>query len=150
MDCSPPGSSVHGILQVRILAWITIPFSRGSSHSRELTWISYIAGTFFTIWATRETPYILVARSCLTLCDPTDCSLLAFLSMGFSRQKYWSGLPFPPYIYKYIQILVSYNKERTFAICNNVNGPTSIMLSEISQTEKDKVSVLSTYVESKN
>ena len=35
---------------------------------------------------------MLVAQSCLTLCDPMDCSL----SMGFSRQEYWSGLPFPP------------------------------------------------------
>ena len=34
-----------------------------------------------------------VAQSCLTLCDPRDCSPL---SMGFSRQEYWSGLPFPP------------------------------------------------------
>ena len=35
------------------------------------------------------------AQSCLTLCDPMDCSLNAPLSMGFSRQEYWSGLPFP-------------------------------------------------------
>ena len=35
------------------------------------------------------------AQSCPTLCDPMDCSLLAPLSMGFSRQEYWSGLPFP-------------------------------------------------------
>ena len=32
MDCSPPGSSVHGILQARILEWVAIPFSRGSSN----------------------------------------------------------------------------------------------------------------------
>ena len=36
------------------------------------------------------------AQSCLTLCDPRDCSRRAPLSMGFSRQEYWSGLPFPP------------------------------------------------------
>ena len=36
-----------------------------------------------------------VAQSCPTLCDPVDCSLPASLSMGFSRQEYWSGLPFP-------------------------------------------------------
>ena len=34
-------------------------------------------------------------QSCQTLCDPVDCSLPASLSMGFSRQEYWSGLPFP-------------------------------------------------------
>ena len=38
---------------------------------------------------------VLVAQSCLTLCDPMDCRCQAPLSMGFSRQKYWSGLPFP-------------------------------------------------------
>ena len=37
----------------------------------------------------------LVTQSCLTLCDPMDCSLQAPLSMGFSRQEYWSGQPFP-------------------------------------------------------
>ena len=37
MDCSPPGSSVHGILQARILEWVTIPFSSGSSQSRDQT-----------------------------------------------------------------------------------------------------------------
>ena len=36
------------------------------------------------------------AQSCLTLCDSTDCSLQGPLSMGFPRQEYWSGLPFPP------------------------------------------------------
>ena len=54
MDCSPPGSSVHGILQARILEWVAIPFSRGSSWSRDRIQFSYIAGRFFTLWATRE------------------------------------------------------------------------------------------------
>ena len=49
MDCSPPGSSVHGILQERILEWVAIPFSRGSSWPRDQTWVSCIAGRFFTI-----------------------------------------------------------------------------------------------------
>ena len=39
---------------------------------------------------------VLSAQSCMTLCHPLDCSLRAPLSMGFSRQEYWSGLPFPP------------------------------------------------------
>ena len=54
MDCSPPGSSVHGILQARILEWVAAPFSRGDSPPRDRTQISCIAGRFFTIWATRE------------------------------------------------------------------------------------------------
>ena len=51
LDCSPPGSSGHGILQAGILEWFTIPFSRGSSQPKDLTHISYIsctAGRFFT------------------------------------------------------------------------------------------------------
>ena len=54
---SLPGSFVQGILQARILECVAIPFSRGSSWPRDRTWVSYIAGGFFTIWATRESPY---------------------------------------------------------------------------------------------
>ena len=51
-DYSLPGSSVPGILQARILEWVAIPFSRGSSWSRDQHSISCIVGRFFTIWAT--------------------------------------------------------------------------------------------------
>ena len=54
MDCSLPGSSVHGMLQVRILGWLAISFSRESSQTRDQTWVSCIAGRFFTFWVTRE------------------------------------------------------------------------------------------------
>ena len=54
MDCSPPGSSVHGIPQTRILKWVAILFSRGCSPPRDWTQVSFISGKFFTIWATRE------------------------------------------------------------------------------------------------
>ena len=54
MDWSPPGSSVHGILQARILEWVVIPSSRGSSQPRDQTQVSHVAGRFFTDWATRE------------------------------------------------------------------------------------------------
>ena len=53
-DHSPPGSSVHGFLQARILEWVPIPFSRESSQPRDQTWVSCIGGRCFTIWATRE------------------------------------------------------------------------------------------------
>ena len=56
IDCRPPGSSVHGILQAIILEWIAIPFSRGSSWPRDQTRVSCIEGRFFTDWATREAP----------------------------------------------------------------------------------------------
>ena len=48
LDCSPPGSSVHGILQARILEWVAMPFSRGSSQTRDRTWVSCIVGRFST------------------------------------------------------------------------------------------------------
>ena len=48
MDCSPPGSSIHGILQARILEWVAISFSRGPSQPRNRTQVSCIAGRFFT------------------------------------------------------------------------------------------------------
>ena len=54
MDCSPPGSSSQGISQARILEWVAISFSRGSSWPRDRTWVSRIAGRRFTFWATRE------------------------------------------------------------------------------------------------
>ena len=54
MDCSPPGSSVHGILQARMLEWIAIAFSRGSFRPRDRTQVSCIAGRCFNLWATRE------------------------------------------------------------------------------------------------
>ena len=55
MDCSPPGSSVHGILQARILEWVAMPSSRGSSRPRDPTHISCIPGRFLTTSTTWET-----------------------------------------------------------------------------------------------
>ena len=57
MDYSLSGPSVHGILQARIVKWVTIPFSRGSSWLRDGTQVSYTAGRFLTAWATREAPW---------------------------------------------------------------------------------------------
>ena len=54
MDCILPGSSVHGILQTRILKCIAIPSSKGSSWPRDWTQVSCTAGGFFTVWTTRE------------------------------------------------------------------------------------------------
>ena len=54
MDCSPPGSSIHGILQAKILEWVAISYSRESSRWRDWTWISHREGRLFSVWATRE------------------------------------------------------------------------------------------------
>ena len=51
-NCSPSGSSFHEILQARILEWVVMPSSRGSSQPRDGTWVSCIAGRFYTVWAT--------------------------------------------------------------------------------------------------
>ena len=51
-DCSLPGSSVHGILQARVLEWVAISFSRGSSQPMDWTQVSHIGGRQFNLWAT--------------------------------------------------------------------------------------------------
>ena len=70
IDGSPPGSSVPGILQAVILEWVAISFSNACMHAKSL-------------------------QPCPTLCDPMDTAHQAPPSTGFSRQEYWSGLPFP-------------------------------------------------------
>ena len=59
MDCSPPGSSVRGILQARILEWVSMPSSRGSSRPRDRTQVSCIAGGFFNPLSQQGSPKIL-------------------------------------------------------------------------------------------
>ena len=117
MDYSLPGSSVHRILQARILEWVAISFSRRlewvaisfsrrSSGLRDWTRVSRIVGRRFTIRATREVLCYWkwneseVAQSCPTPCDPMDCSLpgssvhgvfqariLEWVAISFSRRS---------------------------------------------------------------
>ena len=87
--------TVHGILQARILGWVAVPFSRGSSQPRDQTQVSHIAGGLFTSWAIKKAAAAKSLQSCPTLCDPIDGSPPGSPSLGFSRQEYWSGLPFP-------------------------------------------------------
>ena len=83
VNCSPPDSSVHAILWAKMLKWVVIPFSRGSSWPRDQTQVSCISGRFFTIWDTREaqkegdrSPWLIVlARSSLTYNPRTGLSL---------------------------------------------------------------------------
>ena len=125
MNCSPPGSSVNRILQARILEWVAILFSRGSSWLRDRTHISYV----------RQTHSPKHVMKCSVLCPTSSClsirtevswikcpiqqkilcnvihacccfrhiwlfvtlwSHQAPLSIRFSRLEYWSGLPCPP------------------------------------------------------
>ena len=73
-DHGPPGSSVHGILQARILEWVAISFSSDKVWSEVVKWSRPVVSDSAT---SRAVAY------------------QAPLSMGFPRQKYWSGLPFP-------------------------------------------------------
>ena len=72
MDCSLPGSSVHGIFQATVLEWVAISFSRASSWPGDWTWVSRIAGRGFTIWATREARKKVRAVSVLLLSTTRD------------------------------------------------------------------------------
>ena len=79
MDYNPPGFSVHGILQARILEWVAMLSSKGSSWLRDRTCISCIAGRFFTAKPLGKHHLrlycCLVAKSCLTLCDSMACRI---------------------------------------------------------------------------
>ena len=74
INCSPPGSSVFGILQARILEWFAICFSRGSFQPRDWTQVSCIAGRFFAIWATMED---LCVPKCYAILAPLDGILVS-------------------------------------------------------------------------
>ena len=108
MDCSLQSSSIHGIFQARVLEWVAISFSRGSSQPRDQTQVSHIVGRHFTVWATREALITYLAFQGMHVCLLHHFSHVqlfatlwtlahqAALSMGYSRQEYWNGLPCPP------------------------------------------------------
>ena len=86
MDCSPLGSSVQGILQARILEWVAISFSSGSSQPRDQTCISWspaLAGRYFTIWATGETLHAF-------LLNPVGTIQLSFKATSWNQSVLWS------------------------------------------------------------
>ena len=114
MVCSLPGSSVHGILQARILEWVAISFSRGSSqwsnpghlHCRKILYHLSHQTLSFSTWILVYMParkeyyrnYVSLLRcfSRVWLFAPLwTATCQVSQSMGFSRQEYWSGLPFP-------------------------------------------------------
>ena len=75
LDCSSPGSSVHGILQARILEWTAIFFSRRSSWPRDLTPVSCITGGFFTIF-TVELCGTVIKKPPISVGDLRDVGLI--------------------------------------------------------------------------
>ena len=99
LEYSPPGSSVHGILQARILERVAISFSRGSSRPRDQTQVSHTAGRCFTIWATREAlfyniPCLIFSPLLLSLLINSR-STIRLRAKGFHTQMHHfpSGIP---------------------------------------------------------
>ena len=101
MNCSPPGSSVCGIFQVRILEWVAISFSRGSFLTQGLNlcllhWqadslpLNHLESPFYIVKVKVKS----LSRVRL-LATPWTAAYEAPPSMGFSRQEYWSGVPLP-------------------------------------------------------
>ena len=87
-DCSPPGSSIHRIFQARVLEWVAVSFSRGSSWPRDRTQVSHIVGRHFTVWAARELPfgfaYLIVTTTNVRSVTPKLCctgKMLKLLTM---------------------------------------------------------------------
>ena len=91
VDYSLPGSPVHGILQTRILEWVAIFFSRGPSWPRDWTWVSCIAGRFFTIWATWEAPY-----NSASVDKTSQIQLILIQFVSFSECHIYIALPVKP------------------------------------------------------
>ena len=90
-DCSPRGSSVHGILQARILEWVDISSSKGSSWPRDWTRVSCIAGRFLTIWA--STPRLalqisLIKPRCIYTSSPLDGRCTIFIAVSGSQKHF--------------------------------------------------------------
>ena len=96
MNYSPPGSSVHGILQARVLEWVAMkPSFSGSSQSRDRIWVSHIAGRFFTIWATRERQMVMskservVTKEKIRLTVAVSAELFFFFFFSFNGPSRW-------------------------------------------------------------
>ena len=101
MHYSPPGFSVHGILQARILKWVAISFSRVSSRPRDQIQVSCITGRFFTVWATRkvlksEQKYVLKTTSKRWWVGPDaqwlDKVLIYWFRAGSDMKEKYKGL----------------------------------------------------------
>ena len=110
-DCSQPGSSVHGILQTRILEWVAISCSRGSYQFRDQTCVTFICCQVGSLsldhlGSPKDVVHIHNGMLLLLLLPSRFSRVRLFatqwtvahqapLSMGLSWQEYWSGLPFP-------------------------------------------------------
>ena len=92
MDCNLPGSSVHGIFQARILEWVAISFSRGSSRPRDRTQVSCLVGRRFTIWARPSLGAYSNSCPLSHWCHPT---ILSSVTPFFCLQSFPAAGSFP-------------------------------------------------------
>ena len=91
VDCSLPGSSIHGIFQARVLEWVAISFSRGSSQPRDQSRVFCIAGRRFTVWATRAsaTSGEFRGQRSLVAYSPWGCKELDTVEQLFFFLMWW-------------------------------------------------------------
>ena len=92
VDSSLPGSSVYGISQPRTLEWVAIPFSRGSSQPRDQTWVSCIAGGFFTVWATGKSQITCERGIIISILKIRKLSHKAIMSLSRSQCLSWRDI----------------------------------------------------------
>ena len=89
MDCSPTGSSVHGVFEARVLEWVAISFSRRSSQHRDRTWVSCIVGRRFTVWASGKSLKWLCSPYCLPVTLRGYRSLILYMKGLRCREGLW-------------------------------------------------------------
>jgi len=87
MDCRLPGSSVHGILQARMLKWVAIFFSRRPSHPRDWTWVSCTAGQILYHLSHQESPIFLLFYQVLNFCYIFNLTSIWFSECSFFRES---------------------------------------------------------------
>ena len=112
MDCAPSGSSVHGVFQARILEWVTISSSRGSSQPRDVTHVSCTAGRFFTTEPPEKPRFTLLALFIIQDAGwmsplPGSCSLPWFAWCTFGIFLPEASCKFPPSSSQHRTLIVS-------------------------------------------
>ena len=108
--CDPMHYTIHGILQARILEWVDVPFSRGSSEPRDRTQVSHIAGRFFTSWDTREAQMMSIY---LNIFNPHILHLELILIIDIISNQFFICL-FPSVVNAYIFIISLVENRRAF------------------------------------
>ena len=115
MDCSSPGSSVHGILQARILESVAISFSRGSSQSRDWNWVSCIAGRFYR-WSHQRRPFLFFLFKLINLPFNSSC----IWTVHFKNLFYFSSFFYFIYGVVFLDSVYETGKERERRKVNDI------------------------------